>query len=237
MIGIFSKTIDPGIVESAGYGGLDFIILDQEHGNVPFHILENLVRAAKIAGITSIVRVNELNANYIASALDVGADGIQVPNISTPEQAKEAIKAAKFHPDGERGVCRFVPAANYGTMNKTSYFTESNKKQVILQVEGGEGVNRIEEIIKVKGIDVLFIGPYDLSQSLGVPGEVTHPKVLKVLSEISEKSKEIGIRLGTFCDNQESAKLMKELGFTYIAYSVDMNIFSNACNSLVQILK
>ena len=148
MLGIFSKTIDPGVVESAGYGGLDFIILDQEHGNVPLHILENLVRAAKISGITSIVRVSELNANKIGAALDVGSDGVQVPNIATPDQAKEAVKASKFHPEGERGVCRFVPAAAYGTMEKASYFSNANKKMVVLQVEGTEGIGNIDEILR-----------------------------------------------------------------------------------------
>ena len=103
MIGIFSKTIDSNFIEAAGYSDLDFIIIDQEHGSASLEIIHNHIRAAKISGIKSIVRVPNNSPNLIGSVLDAGAEGVQVPNISNYEEAYESVKAARFHPDGMRG--------------------------------------------------------------------------------------------------------------------------------------
>lgn len=237
VFGVFSKTIDPGVVESIGYSGMDFVILDQEHGNVPNHVLENLIRAAELSELMPIVRVSELNNNYISSALDLGAGGVQIPNISNANQVKDAIKFSKFHPIGERGVCRFVRSANYGTKDKKEYFADSNESVLIIQVEGQEGVNNIDEILAIEGFDVLFVGPYDLSQSLGVPGDVTNKIVLDAIKRISIKAKKKGVILGTFCDTIEMAKLMLSMGINYLSYSVDMNIYTNACKNIIEEIK
>ena len=105
-IGIFSKTLDSAVVEAAGHSGLDFIILDMEHGPSTLPIIHNHVRAARLTSMASIVRVRENSPHMIGAVLDSGADGVQVPNISTADQAREAVKAARFYPTGTRGVCR-----------------------------------------------------------------------------------------------------------------------------------
>lgn len=225
VLGIFSKTIDSSFVEAAGYAGLDFVILDQEHGSISLETLHNHVRAAEISGITSIVRVKGVDANAIGSALDAGADGVQIPNITTAIQAEEAVKSARFYPMGTRGVCRFVRAANFGEKERNSYFAEANQKIVVLQVEGQEGVENLDSILEVKGFDILFIGPYDLSQSVGKPGQVNSSEVLELMNEIAIKAKAKNIALGVFCDTPENYDLFKSKGFKYIAYSVDVNLF------------
>jgi 4-hydroxy-2-oxoheptanedioate aldolase len=232
MIGLFSKTIDPGVVESIGYSGMDFIILDQEHGNASNQTVENLIRASKLSGIKSIVRVPDHNPTQIGSVLDMGAYGVQVPNVTSLEQAKAIIYAAKFHPIGMRGVCRFVPAANYGTMDRDVFFADSNDTLLVMQVEGTEVLADIDEIIELEGLDVLFIGPYDLSQSLGVPGQINDPTVIEAISFIVKKARSRNVMVGTFCDTITDAKRMSSLGIEYIAYSVDLNILSSACNEL-----
>jgi 4-hydroxy-2-oxoheptanedioate aldolase len=232
MIGIFSKTTDSSFVEAAGLSGLDFIILDQEHGPVTRDRLYDHVRAAKSSEMKTIIRVSELNNNLIGSALDTGADGVQVPNISNVKEAELAIKAARFHPIGMRGVCRFVKSADFGRKEKQAYFNEENKKLLILQVEGVEGISNIDEILSLEGYDILFIGPYDLSQSIGYPGQVDHPEVLKVLKDVVSKAQKKNKILGTFTDSAAMLKLMKDIGFQYLAHSVDVNIFMNACKSL-----
>ena len=232
MIGIFSKTIDSNLVEAIGYSGLDFMIFDQEHGTADLTIIQNHIRATKITGMTSVIRVAENNHNLIGSALDTGADAIQVPNISSLEQAKSAIEAAKFHPQGNRGLCCFVKSAKFGTEEKTTYLNNANKKELILQVEGKKGIESIDEILKLENFDILFIGPYDLSQSLGYPGQVDHPVVVKAINELATKVKESGKILGTFVDHTDKIKQFKEKGFGYIAFSVDLNIFSNTCKDL-----
>ena len=231
-LGVFSKTTDSAFVEAAGIAGLDFIILDCEHGPITSETLHNHVRAAKLTNINSIVRVKNLDTHAIGAALDTGAAGVQIPNINTAQQAIEAVEAARFYPMGKRGVCRFVRAAAFGTEDKSEYFNNANQSIVILQVEGLEGVNNIDAILDVPNFDVLFIGPYDLSQSIGKPGEVNSPEVLGLMRKIAKKAKAKNIILGAFCDTLENAQLLKKEGFTYIAYSVDVNIFINAVNDL-----
>lgn len=228
MVGIFSKTVDSSFIESLGFTGLDFVIIDQEHGPVDNITLQNHIRAAKVGGLKSIVRVKGVDANAIGTALDSGADGVQVPNISKAEEAKKAVEAARFHPGGNRGVCRFVKAANFGSVPKASYFEEANTKLLILQVEGREGIENLDEILEIPGYDILFIGPYDLSQSLGIPGQIDHPKMKEVMKGVIEKAKKKDKMLGTFSDQLETAKELKKLGFEYLSYSVDVNIFLEA---------
>jgi len=226
--GIFSKTIDSAFVEAAGYAGLDFIILDTEHGPANWESIHNHVRAAKMTSMASVVRVKGLDSHAISSALDSGADGVQVPNITTAEQAANAVKAARFYPLGQRGVCRFVRSANFGGSNKTTYFQEENQKILILQVEGLEGVRNIDGILDVPGFDVLFIGPYDLSQSAGKPGEIDAPEVLTLINEISIAAKSAGKLLGIFCDTPNALKRYRDMGISYLSYSVDISLFSDA---------
>lgn len=231
-LGVFSKTLDSAFVEAAGIGGLDFIILDQEHGAVGLETLHNHVRAAKLTNMTSIIRVKGVDSHAIGSALDTGAGGVQVPNINTAEQAQAAVNAARFYPLGQRGVCRFVRAAAFGSQDKTQYFQKANESLLVLQVEGLEGVSNLNAILDVHGFDVLFVGPYDLSQSVGKPGEVNSPEVLSLMREIAAKAQAKGIILGAFCDTQENAKLLRREGFTYMAYSVDINLYLEACKQL-----
>ncbi|MFY7989544.1 MAG: HpcH/HpaI aldolase family protein [Fluviicola sp.] len=232
MIGFFSKTTDSSFIEAAGHAGLDFAIIDQEHGLASREAILHHTRAAKLGGLKAIVRVAELNHNLIGAALDQGADGVQIPNITTAEEAEKAIQAARFYPLGMRGVCRFVPAANHGTKDKNRYFADENQKLVILQVEGVEGIKNIDSILSLEGFDILFIGPYDLSQSLGIPGEIEHPTLLKTISDLVLKAKEKNKLIGTFVDTKKAIKNMQDQGIDYIAYSVDVNIYHDACKSI-----
>ena len=230
--GIFSKTLDSAFVEAAGLAGLDFIILDSEHGPASLQTLHQHVRAARAGGIAALVRVPGLEPSGIASALDTGADGVQVPNISTADQARAAVDAARFHPVGQRGLCRFVRAASFGSVPAEEYFREANEALLVLQVEGRQGVENLDEILAVPGFDVLFVGPYDLSQSMGRPGEVSAPEVLELIAQIAAKARARGVHLGVFCDSQDNARRFRDNGFRYLSYSVDVNIFLEACRQL-----
>lgn len=231
--GPFMKTGDPAFVETAGYAGFDFCILDCEHGPISTETIQNNVRAAIISGMVPIIRVAGISEEHIGKALDIGALGIQVPQIRNAVDAKKAVELAKFFPLGERGVCRFVRAAEYSTMDRYEYFKKANSTLVILQLEGGEALNNMEEIMAVKGVDILFIGPYDLSQSLGCPGEVDNPKVIEKMMEIVEAGKKRDIVIGTFLDTAEHIVRWKKAGLQYLSYSVDVGIFALACKAIV----
>ena len=118
VMGIFSKTCDPGFIEVLGYAGVDYVIIDLEHGPNSVERVQNLIRGAQVAGIMPIVRVKESCASVMGEVLDIGAGGIQVPQITTRAEAEAVIKRTKFAPMGERGVCRFVRAATYSAKDR-----------------------------------------------------------------------------------------------------------------------
>jgi 4-hydroxy-2-oxoheptanedioate aldolase len=237
VLGLFSKTSDPGFIEIMGYGGFDFVIIDLEHGPNSVQSTQNLIRAAEIGGVLPIVRVKEDNSSVAGEVLDIGASGVQVPQVNNERRAREVVRRVKFAPPGMRGVCRFVRAARYSSMDRFVYFQEANETLVVVQLEGAEGLSNLESIMEVEGIDVVFIGPYDLSQSLGFPGEIEHPEVENKMKEIVRKSLQRNIAVGTFVDTPENAVKWREAGVRYIAYSVDVGIFHDACKDLVQKLR
>ncbi len=173
----------------------------------------------------------------MSEVLDIGAGGVQVPQVSCKSDALMVIKQTKFSPIGERGVCRFVRAANYSAMDRFDYFRTANDNIIILQIEGQTGIDNLDEIIEVEGIDVIFIGPYDLSQSLGIVGDIDNPLVEQKMLEIIKKCDEKNIAVGTFTDTIDNAKKWKRLGVKYIAHSVDVGIFYDAVKNLVSKIK
>ena len=238
VVGPFMKVSDPALVEIAAFAGFDFVIIDLEHGPNTIETVQGHVRAAQAKGITPVIRVPEINENIISKALDIGADYVQVPQIETAADAERVVKAAKFFPEGSRGVCRYVRAADYASMPKENYFGNANKSTgIIIHIEGNIAFKNIDEILAVDGIDVIFIGPYDMSQSCGVPGEVNHPKVISQMKEIVKKAASLGKIVGTFVENPESAKQWIDLGVKYISYAVDVGIYFDACKDIVKKLK
>jgi len=232
-VGPFSKSSDPSIIECMGLAGFDFLVIDLEHSPNTIESAQNLVRAALLHKMTPIIRVGENNESLISKVLDIGAQGVQVPQIGNKKDAIKVVEAAKFSPLGMRGVCRYVRAAGYSSIDKNIYFEESNQNTlVILQIEGKEGIENLDGILDVDGIDIIFIGPYDLSQSLGVPGQINHPKVLDAMKSVVNKAKLKNKIVGTFVESLEDLKMWKELGVLYLSYKVDVGIFFDACYSI-----
>jgi len=237
-IGPFMKFIDPATVEIIGYAGFDFVIIDIEHEPISIETAQNLVRVAEAAGITPVIRVTENNPSLILRALDIGAKGVEVPQISTKKDALKAVQATKFFPQGERGVCRFVRAAGYSSIEQNKYFEFSNEEtMVIVHIEGVEGIKNLKEILSVENLDIIFLGPYDLSQSCGLTGQVNHPTVVKKMKEAVKLSREANVAVGTFVDNFEDAKKWINIGVQYISFSVDVGIFYHACCKIVKSLR
>lgn len=231
------KTADAAFVECAGHAGFDFVILDMEHGPVSFSELQHLIRGAEAAGAVPVVRTGDASEVAISKALDLGAKGVQVPQIQSASEAKAVVKAAKYFPQGERGVCRFVRAAGYSSTPRGEYFAQANEALIILQVEGVQVLNQLDSILSVEGLDILFIGPYDLSQSLGVPGQVAHPSVIETITGITRQAKKAGVVTGVFCDTLEAAALWRSAGIQYLSYSVDVGVFTDACRNIIANLK
>ena len=234
VIGLFSKTIDPSFIECIGFSGFDFVIIDIEHGPVSLENAQNLVRAAQISNVLPIIRVRENSFNLISAYLDIGAGGIQVPHVKKAKDIKKILEYAKFFPRGKRGICKFVRAADYSSVPKESFFEKSNEIIIAIQLEGKEAIANLDEILNVEGYDILFIGPYDLSQSLGIPGQVDHPLVEDKILEIIEKCKKKKIIVGIFTDKIEDTLKWFKLGVKYLSYSVDVGIFYESCKTILK---
>jgi len=236
--GPFMKFTDPAAVEIMGFAGFDFVIIDAEHGPISMQNAQNMIRAAEIVNITPVIRVGNNDEALILRALDIGAQGIEIPQINSKPDAVRAVKSVKYSPQGERGVCRYDRAANYSSMDKFKYFESANKETMIIaHIEGVEGINNLDEILSVSGIDVIFIGPYDLSQSLGIPGQVNHLLVTDKMKEVVTKCRENNIAVGTFADDIQTAKKWISLGVQYMSFSVDVGILYEVSKQIVEKLK
>ncbi len=234
QFGMFLKSADPMFVEVCGLAGFDYVILDTEHGPTDIEHQQNNIRAAVLRGTLPIVRVSELDENVIGKALDIGAGGVQIPQIRCAEDAYKAVQFSRFHPYGKRGVCRFVRAANYAYTDRNEYFEQSKDLIIIIHLEGKEAIDNLDEILDVDGIDVLFIGPYDLSQAFGIPGQVDNPIIISAMRDIIEKARKKGKVVGTFIDTEEQLVRWKEAGVQYLNY-LDIDVFKKACDSLLKL--
>ena len=238
VFGPFMKFTDPAAVEIMGFAGFDFVIIDAEHGPISMENAQNMIRAAESVNITPVIRVGNNDESLILRALDIGAQGIEIPQINSKADAVRAVKSVKYSPQGERGVCRYVRAANYSSMDKFKYFESANNETMIIaHIEGVEGINNLDEILSVPGIDVIFIGPYDLSQSLGIPGQVNHSLVVGKMKEVVLKCKENKVSVGTFADDIKTAKFWVSLGVQYMSFSVDVGILYEVSKQIVEKLK
>ncbi len=235
VLGPFCKISDPTVYELAALAGFDFAIIDMEHGPSGFETAQQLVRTCEMRGIGSVIRVPANRAEYVQRALDIGAHAVQVPEVNSAADARRLVAAARFFPQGQRGVCRFVRAAQYTRLQKSEYFKTANRdQQVIAHIEGRTGFDNLDAILEVAGIDVIFIGPYDLSQSLGVPGNTGDELVQKAMADIVRRSRAAGKKVGTFVESAQQAEFWMAQGVGYIAYSVDVGMILQSFTEIVQ---
>jgi len=238
VVGTFLEIPSPELVELLGLAGFDFVVVDREHGPIDLKATENLIRASLSTDISVLVRVPACEPVTISQSLDMGAAGIHVPQIETAEMAQLAVNSSKHHPLGDRGLQVYVRSASYGARGTADYLaTADHDSLVVLQVEGERGVSNLDAILKVEGIDVAFIGPYDLSQSLGFPGQVRHPSVKQTMADAIQKARKTGKCIGTYCDDAEMALEYRAIGVSYLTVSIDAYIFLSGARSIVSRLK
>jgi 4-hydroxy-2-oxoheptanedioate aldolase len=235
-IGPFVSVPTTEKIEMLGLAGFDFCIVDGEHGPANYAMLQYACVAGDVKDIdiSVIYRVPENTEAAIGHALDLGAGGVLVPHVSDAASAQKSVNAAKFYPIGERGVHGGVRAARFGHRDLAEYMNKSNEETMLMiQIEGIEGVNNLDSILEIDGYDGIFIGPYDLSQSLGVPGEVNSQIVQDKMKEIVNKvkSKNKNIYLGAFFTDMESVKKWSDLGIQFIAYQIDTMFFLAGANT------
>ena len=207
MFGLFASIPHPGAVDLIGAAGYDFVIVDAEHVMVNPETLENMIRAAECANITPLVRVGGVQPDAILRALDAGAQGIVVPHVSSKSEAEQIVAAARYHPLGNRGISG-GRTTGFGTLSLPEYFERANREiMVVVMIEDKEGVEQLESILSVPGIDLVLEGAVDLSQSYGVPGQMQHPEVRMTVKKIAHTCAKHGV---AFCAVPRSSEQMVE---------------------------
>lgn len=228
-IGTFVTGESPDMVEIIALGGFDFIIIDTEHGPLSVETVKNLARAAEYRGITPVTRVTENTATQILRVLDVGSHGVQIPQVNTAGDAEKAVEASKYFPLGNRGMA-LARAADYGNVNALDYFANANEETlVVVHCESKECYENLEEIAKVPGVDVIFLGPFDMSQSLGIPGQIDHPKIQEISEKVVALSQKYGKAAGIFVPTAEKARMRIREGFQYIGFQMFESFVLDAC--------
>lgn len=177
------------IVESAAGMGFDWVLIDCEHGTVGVETMELMVMAAEASGLTPIVRPRTNTPEDILQAMDRGAQGVQVPHVNTAAGARAAVEAVKFHPQGRRSLAAGTRASGYGFRGSVvDFVTEANRQTLVcVQIEDEEALPNLDDILRVDGVDVFFIGPSDLSQSMGHPGNPKAPVVAQAIESALRK--------------------------------------------------
>jgi 2-keto-3-deoxy-L-rhamnonate aldolase RhmA len=228
-IGTLVTLDSPEVVEILCLCKFDWLFFDMEHGVLSVASVQHLIQSMT-PECYSIVRIPENSSVWIKKVLDTGCDGILVPQVKNADEARSAVMAAKFPPQGERSV-GISRAHGYG-MSFPEYVKNANEiVSLIIQIEHIDAVNNLDEILNVDGIDGVFIGPYDLSGSMNCLGDITNDKVQDAVREIKRKCADKQIPIGIFVMKGESAPKEIEDGCQFIAIGIDTTLLWNAAQN------
>ncbi|MFC1559512.1 HpcH/HpaI aldolase/citrate lyase family protein [Candidatus Margulisiibacteriota bacterium] len=234
VIGTWAAIPSPVTADVIAISGMDFVVIDSEHGPISFETAQNMIMAVESREVSPCVRVSGLVEGDILKALDIGAHCIHIPNIMTRNDAEQAVQMSKYPPIGKRGFSPFTRAGNYSLESAKVLTKKANENTLVaIHIEGKEAIDNIDEILKIKGIDIVFIGIFDLSKSLGIAGDVENPKVVAMLKEIAKKASKAGKYPGSIVNNNEQLKKFLGYGIKYITYSVDCDVFSGTYKKIV----
>lgn len=219
--GVFVNVSNPSLVEIVGHLGFDFALIDAEHGPMGLESCEQMIRAADAVSITPLVRIAMNIQQNILRFLDMGALGVQLPLLNTKEDVENVVRSVKYRPEGRRGLAG-VRANNWGLAGLLGeYVQEANRETlVIAQVETLDAVDNLKEILTVPDVDIVFIGPSDLSQAMGYPGQTKHPEVQGLIDRLVKEIHSAGKATGTVAYDAETLKLRKEQDFKFIVYNI-----------------
>jgi 4-hydroxy-2-oxoheptanedioate aldolase len=217
VYGCFIPTISPIDVEILAVAGFDFALIDTEHGPISAESAYPMVLAAEARGMAAFARSGQNDKQVILKLLDIGISGVMVPQVNTGEQASQAVQACRYWPDGTRGLAG-GRTFDWGINEKPADLVPeiNNRVLTIIQFEHIDALENLDAILDVPGLDVLFVGPNDLAQSMGFPGQPSHPEVTRVADEVVARATARGIPLGTTAFTTDASKSAVDRGFKMI---------------------
>ncbi len=237
-IGAWITINHPTIAEIYANAGFDWVVVDLEHSVITIGEAENLIRVIELSGSIPLVRLTSNDSDQIKRVMDAGAHGIIVPMIKTKQDVENAIKSLKYPPSGERGV-GLARAQHWG--NKFNEYLKwlENDSIIIVQIEHIDAVNNLDEIFSLNGISGYIIGPYDLSSSMGVPGDFTNPEFIQTIERIKSKAKKYNLCGGIHVVEPNTNELQQRIdeGYGFIAYSLDTRMLDSVSRNALSIIK
>ncbi len=231
LLGTLLSLPSPEIAELLAKTGFDWLFIDMEHSTIGLKDAQRMIQAAE-PNAHSIIRVPGNDGIWIKRCLDTGADGIIVPQVNTKKEAEEAVQFTKYPTKGKRSV-GISKAHDYG-LSFNEYMKNANDEiALIVQCEHKEAVKNLNEILEVDGIDCIFIGPYDLSASMGKTGNFQDQEVIDSIAKIEAQCKEKNIPLGIFGGSSEAVKPYKNRGFNLLTAGIDMLMVSSSAKEII----
>lgn len=228
----------PAVAQLLAAAGLDFLIVDMEHAPYNMETMADIVRMARQVEITPIVRIPDLAWERVGRILDAGAQGLMLPRVKTPAEVEAFVSALKYPPVGRRGMAAGLGNTDFQGVSTQEYINFSNEETlVIIQIETREAVDNVEALAAVPGVDVFFVGPDDLSISLGFAGQSTHPHVQETISRVVTVANQSAIIAGIPTSQLEAISSLRERDFRLIAYGSDVEFIYNGARQGVQALR
>jgi len=215
----------PGIGPMLDASGLDFVIFDMEHGRCDIGLLETMIASCRGSGIVPMARVPDLNFAPLSRVLDLGAQGVMIPRVETRQQTEEIVRQLKYAPEGRRGVALGIAHDLYRPAGAEFFAKANQDTTVIIQVETARAFENLDEILSVPGVDVAWIGHYDLTVSMGFPAQFDHPLLIGAMSDLVQTCSKYGVIPGFLPPNQESAAHCIAEGFRMISLGSDIGVF------------
>lgn len=228
----------PGIGHILKSAGCDFALFDLEHSGFGFETVKSAIRYFEAAEVPAIVRAPSKDYHHIARACDMGAEGVMLPMVGSAREARAILDCMKYHPSGKRGVALQVAHDRYRPGSVKEKLAAANERTTLFcQIETAEGVRNAEAIAAIDGVDCLWVGHFDLSVSLGVPGQFDHPKFIKAIERVVAAANRQGKSLGRLVPDVEQGVRLNAQGFDFICYSGDVWVLHNALADAISRLR
>lgn len=241
VFGMFVWSCSPDVVDALGFTDLDFMIMDGEHSYIDTEVMPAMLSAAKLHDITPVVRVKDYSRAAILKMLDLGAEGIIVPDIHTLEEVEQIVRHAKYPDIGQRGMM-IGRRAGYGceewTRDVEEYFRESNRETLVFPMcETVDILEHVEEMAAMDGVDGVFVGPFDLSISLGIPGQFQHPMFKEALQRVVDACRKANKFSAVYVGSTELAKERIAMGYQAVAVRTDIDVLIRGYREILKEVK
>lgn len=234
LFGVWASLGSPGAAEFLGRAGYDWVLIDLEHGNGTEADLLAHLNAIEISGSVALVRPQSGERLRIGRALDLGAAGIMVPRLDTAEQVREAVTFLRYPPTGQRGVALLSRGARFGTVNHAGVAAINDDIVGIVQIESPSALEAADEIAATDGVDVLFVGPADLSHSLGIAGQFSNQVYQDALRKVVAACRAHGKAAGILLYDPATFGPHLELGYTFVGLGADVSFVNDAARSALE---